>query len=333
VGPGGLARLALVVAVLGGLWVALACFGPGPKAPQGPATTVILNRGSSLAQIAGALDRAKVISSPLLFILAAKATGASRDLKAGEYRIPSHEPMWRILSDIHHGRFVRHVVTVPEGFTSAMATDLLLREPLLTGPVTVPAEGAILPETYEFQRGEARAEVLLRMEQAQTKLLARLWAQRAPGLPFRTPQEAVTLASIVEKETALPAERPRIAGVFLNRLARGMKLESDPTIIYGLSQGRPLGRPIMASEVSQATPYNTYVITGLPPTPIANPGKASLEAVLHPMKTSELFFVAAGNGGHVFSSTFEQHEINVAKWRRVEAQQQALAKAHQPGVR
>jgi UPF0755 protein len=171
------------------------------------------------------------------------------------------------------------------------------------------------------------------MKQAQTKLLARLWAQRAPGLPFRTPQEAVTLASIVEKETALPAERSRIAGVFLNRLAMGMKLESDPTIIYGLSQGRPLGRPIMASEVSQATPYNTYVITGLPPTPIANPGKASLEAVLHPMKTTELFFVAAGNGGHVFSSTFEQHEVNVAMWRRVEAQQQALAKAHQPGGR
>jgi len=326
-GPGGVARLALFAVVLGLIWAALAFFGPGPKAVNGPATTVILTRGANLANIAGALDRAKVISSPTLFMAAAKVTGASRSLKAGEYLIPSREPMWRILSDIHHGRFVRHVVTVPEGFTSQMVADVLTADPLPTGPAVAPPEGAILPDTYEIQRGEARAEVLAQMEEAQTKLLNQLWANRAPGLPYKTPQEAVTLASIVEKETALPAERPRIAAVFLNRLAQGMKLESDPTIIYGLTQGRPLGRPLLASEVAKATPYNTYVIYGLPPTPIANPGKASLEAVLHPMKTDELYFVATGSGGHVFSSTYAQHQANVAKWRQVEAEQLAQQKA------
>ena len=326
-GPGGLVRLALVVVALGVMWAALAYFGPGPKARHGPATTVILTRGATLADIAGALDKGRVLNSPTLFMIAAKVSGASRSLKAGEYRIPSHEPMWRILSDIHHGRFVRHVVTAPEGLTSQMVADILMADPLLTGPAVAPPEGAILPDTYEIQRGETRAEVLRQMEDAQTALLNRLWAHRAPGLPYRTPQEAVTLASIVEKETAVPAERPRIAAVFLNRLAKGMKLESDPTIIYGLTQGRPLGRPILASEVIQATPYNTYVITGLPPTPIANPGKAALEAALNPPKTDELFFVANGTGGHVFSSTFEQHQANVAKWRQIEAQQEAQTKA------
>jgi UPF0755 protein len=326
-GPGGLARLAMAAVALGLLWVVIAYFGPGPKAASGPATTVILTRGSNLTNIAGALAGAKVISSPTLFMVAAKVSGASRSLKAGEYRFASHEPMWRVLRDIHQGRFVRHVVTVPEGFTSQMVVDALMAQPLLTGPAVAPPEGAILPNTYEIQRGESRAEVLRQMEEAQTKLLNQLWAHRAPGLPYKTPQEAVTLASIVEKETAVNGERPRIAAVFVNRLARGMKLESDPTIIYGLTQGRPLGRPILASEVAKPTPYNTYVIFGLPPTPIANPGKAALEAALNPPKTTELFFVANGTGGHVFSSTFEEHQANVAKWRQIEAQQQALAKA------
>lgn len=324
-------RLALGAAVVVLLTVLLVFVGPGPKAREGQATTVILNRGANLAQIAGTLDRARVISSPLLFMVAAKLSGASRSLKAGEYRIASRQPMWRVLSDIHNGRFVRHTVTVPEGYTSQMALAVLNAEPLLIGSVTAPPEGSILPDTYEFQRGEARAEVFKRMEAAQTRLLANLWAKRAPGLPLKSPQEAVTLASIVEKETGLPAERPRIAAVFLNRLNQGMRLESDPTIIYGLTGGKPLGRPILASEVVRPTPYNTYVIRGLPPTPIANPGRASLEAVLHPMKTNELYFVATGTGGHVFSSTYTQHQANVAKWRKVEAQQLAQQKA--AGVR
>jgi len=327
-GPGGLRRLALAAVALGVVWAALAYFGPGPKAASGPATTVILTRGSNLANIAGALDKAKVISSPTLFMVAAKVSGASRSLKAGEYRIASHEPMARILSDIHRGRFVRHVVTVPEGFTSQMVADVLMAEPLLTGPAVAPPEGAILPNTYEIQRGETRAEVLLRMENAQTKLLKQLWAHRAPGLPYKSPQEAVTLASIVEKETAVNGERPRIAAVFLNRLARGMKLESDPTIIYGLTQGRALGRPILASEVTRPTPYNTYVIAGLPPTPIANPGKAALEAVANPSRTKELYFVADGTGGHVFAETLEEHNENVARyraWQKKQAEEAAQA--------
>jgi UPF0755 protein len=302
-------------------WAALSYAGPGPKAPEGPATTVFLQKGSSLEAIAGALDEAGVIRSRLLFIVIATASGAARELKAGEYEFVSAASMRRILDDIREGRVVRRQVTVPEGLTSEMAVELLLAEKRLTGPVTAPPEGSILPETYDFQRGETRAEVLNRMRQAHDKLLAELWPKRQAGLPFDTLQEAVTLASIVEKETAVPAERPRIAAVFVNRLRKGMRLESDPTIIYGVTKGRPLGRQILLSEVKGETPYNTYVIAGLPPTPIANPGRASLEAVLNPPKTTELFFVADGTGGHVFASTFEEHQRNVARWRQIKAQQ------------
>jgi UPF0755 protein len=308
------------------LWAVLSYAGPGPKAPQGQTTTIFLKRGSSLGDIAGALDKADVIGSRALFMFAAKASGASRSLKAGEYEFNSGVSMRRVLGDIRAGRVVRHQVTVPEGFTSGMAVDLLNAEPALTGTVETPPEGSILPQTYDFQRGEPRAAVLERMTQAQDKLLAQLWAKRAPGLPFKTPQDAVTLASIVEKETGLAAERPRIAAVFLNRLAKSMRLESDPTIIYGLTEGRPLGRPILLSELKGLTPYNTYLVDGLPPTPIANPGEASLRAVLDPPKTDELFFVADGTGGHVFASTFEAHQRNVARWRRIEAAAQREAR-------
>src|SRR5690606_18966200 len=190
-----------------------------------------------------------------------------------------------------------------------------------------PPEGSVLPETYQIERGDDRAAVLKRMMDAQEALLAQLWAKRHPGLPFDTPEEAVTLASIVEKETGVAAERPRVAAVFVNRLRRGMRLESDPTIIYGLTRGRPLGRGIRASELAAATPYNTYLIDGLPPTPIANPGRASLAAVLDPPKTDELFFVADGTGGHVFAKTYEEHLRNVAKWRALEKAKAAEAAA------
>jgi len=214
---------------------------------------------------------------------------------------------------------VRHQLTVPEGFTSEMAVELLAAEPALSGPVAAPPEGSILPETYDFHRGESRAEVLARMRDAQSKLLAELWAGRAADPPFDTPQEAVTLASIVEKETAVPGERPRIAAAFVNRLKKGIRLESDPTIVYGVSKGRALGREIRLSELRGETPYNTYVIDGLPPTPIANPGRAALEAVLNPPDTDELFFVADGTGGHVFASTYGEHQRNVARWRQIKA--------------
>jgi UPF0755 protein len=314
---GGL-RLALLLFLLAaGGWAAWTYLAPGPAAS---ATTVILPKGAGVTRIAEQLREAGVIRSKLVFMVTAKLGG--RSLKAGEYAIPSHASMARIMSDLRAGRVVRHFITIPEGWTSDMAADAVARSPVLTGTAETPPEGTLLPETYEVRRGEQRAVVLDRMREAQAKLLARLWPARQPGLPFATPEQAVALASIVEKETALPAERPRIAAVYINRLRAGMRLESDPTTIYGISQGRPLGRGITRSELAAATPYNTYQVTGLPPTPIANPGKAAIEAALNPPQTSELFFVANGQGGHVFASTFAEHQKNVARWREIERQRQ-----------
>jgi UPF0755 protein len=284
-------------------------------------TTVILERGSGVTQIAHALKKARVISSTQVFLLAAKLSGAARSMKAGEYAFASHTPMAQVMADIRDGKVVRHDITIPEGWTSEMVADAVTREPVLVGTAQTPSEGAVLPDTYQAERGEQRDEVIRRMELAQQKLMSQLWATRQPGLPFKTPEEAVTLASIVEKETALPAERPRIAAVYINRLRAGMRLESDPTTIYGISQGRPLGRGLTMTELVTETPYNTYRIDGLPPGPIANPGRAALAAVLDPPKTTELFFVANGQGGHVFASTYEEHQRNVAKWRAIERAQ------------
>jgi UPF0755 protein len=318
--------------VLGLLFVAAAILaflyaGPGPRAPQGPATTVVLEHGRGVPGIARALKRAGVIRSRLAFIAMAKLTAGGGSLKAGEYAVRSGESMASILGDLKAGRVVRHFVTIPEGWTSEMAANAVNASPVLTGLAPVPPEGAILPETYEVRRGDDRGKVMARMEQARDKLLDQLWAHRAPGLPFSSPEEAVTLASIVEKETGVPSERPRVAAVFENRLKAGMRLESDPTVIYGVSKGVPLGRGLTESELAGASPYNTYKITGLPPTPIANPGRAALTAVLDPPQTDELYFVADGTGGHVFSSTFEQHQRNVARWRQIERARAAGAQA------
>jgi UPF0755 protein len=308
----------LLIAVLGGGWVVWTYRGPGPSARRGAITDVVLARGASTGQIADALKGAGVIGSREIFYLAAKLGGAGRHLKAGEYEFRSGETMAQVLSDIAQGRVVKRFVAVPEGFTSDMAADAVRAYPVLTGTVETPPEGSILPDSYQVERGEDRAEVIGKMRAARDALLAQLWAGRAPDLPLKTPEEAATLASIVEKETGIPAERPRIAAVFENRLRTGMKLESDPTIIYGITQGRPLGRGITMKELVTATPYNTYRIVGLPPTPIANPGRAALAAVLNPPKSDELYFVADGTGGHVFASTYAEHAANVAKWRAVE---------------
>ena len=307
------------------MWAVWTYQGAGPTAKLGDATTVELRRGASLPEIASTLERAGVVRSSAIFIAAAQATGAARQMKAGEYEFPSRASMARILDDIRHGRIVKHQVTIAEGLTSEMVVEILAKKSDLTGDVPAPAEGSILPETYQYERGEDRAKVLKRMMDARDELLATLWARRQPGLPFATPMEAVTLASIVEKETGKASERPRVAAVFINRLRSGMRLQSDPTIIYGITGGRPLGRGIRASELAQATPYNTYQIDGLPPTPIANPGRAAIAAVLDPPKTDELYFVADGTGGHVFASTLEQHNANVARWRNVERQKAATA--------
>jgi UPF0755 protein len=323
---GVLLALLVFVAVAGG-WAMWTYRGPGPAAKEGPATIVVLERGSGVSQIAGELARAGVIRSKTVFLAVARLSGAATRLKAGEYEFKSGASMARVLSDVREGKVVRHLITVPEGWTSEMAAEAVARSPVLTGTAAPPAEGSILPDTYQVQRGDERQAVLKRMTDAQAKLLAELWAARQPDLPFTTPQQAVTLASIVEKETGIAAERPRIAAVFVNRLRSGMRLESDPTVIYGVSKGRALGRGITVGELQTPTAWNTYVINGLPPTPIANPGRASMLAVLNPPKTTELFFVADGSGGHVFASTFEEHQRNVAKWRAVERQRAAVAGA------
>lgn len=311
------ALLAILLVVAAGLFGFLYA-GPGPKAPGGqPATTVILERGAGVPGIARALKGAGVIRSSTVFMVMAKLTAGSK-LKAGEYAIGSGESMAAIIGDIKAGRVVHHLITIPEGWTSRMAADAVNAAAWLTGHAETPPEGSILPDTYESQRGDDRAKVIQRMRAAQTKLLTELWAKRAPGLPFKTPEEAVTLASIVEKETGVPSERPRIAAVFENRLRAGMRLESDPTVIYAVSKGVPLGRGLTVGDLASPSPYNTYQAAGLPPTPIANPGRAALAAVLNPPQSTELYFVANGAGGHSFASTFQDHERNVAKWREIE---------------
>jgi UPF0755 protein len=305
---------------------ALLYAGPGPSARQGGATTVLLPRGAGVSGIARAMKQAGVVRSQTLFLVMAKLTGGAR-LKAGEYAIRSGESVASIISDLKAGRVVRHFITIPEGWPSQMAADAVNANPVLTGFAPTPPEGALLPETYEVRRGDNRAAVMDRMKADAGQLLDRLWAARKPGLPLASPAEAVTLASIVEKETAIPAERPRIAAVFENRLKAGMRLESDPTVIYGVSKGAPLGRGLTVSELAAATPYNTYKIAGLPPTPIANPGKAALEAVLDPPDTKELYFVANGSGGHSFASAFAEHQKNVARWRDIEHARAAAGSA------
>ena len=275
--------------------------------------------GSGVAKIADVLAKAHVIRWRAAFIVMAEATGAASRLKAGEYVFPSGAKLSAVIDTIAHGRVVRRAVTIPEGLTSKAAAAVIDAEPALVGDAPVAPEGALLPETYDVKRGETRADVVTRMRSARDKALADLWANRAPGLPYATPEQAVTLASIVEKETAKPSERPRIAAIFVHRLQKGMRLESDPTIIYGLTGGIPLGHGLRVSELASATPYNTYKVAGLPPTPIGNPGRASLEAALHPAPGGDLYFVADGTGGHVFSDNYADHLRNVAKWRAIEA--------------
>jgi len=322
----GLAATFLLVAVFGVIAVGYTLYGPGPKAKQGAETIVILRPGSGVSEIGSTLERAGVVRSRGAFRLAVQFAGADRSLRAGEYRFPSGASLNDVVQKLKSGQVVRHFVTIPEGRTSAQAVRILLANPVLVGDVTVPPEGAILPETYEVTRGETRAAVLQRMLEARDKVLAELWAKRAPGLPIKTPEEAINLAAIVEKETSVPAERPRVAAVYINRLRMGIPLAADPTIVYGISKGEPLGRGIRRSELDADTPWNSYKRPGLPPTPIANPGRASIAAVLNPAITKELYFVADGTGGHVFAETLAEHEKNVVKWRKIEAARAAKAR-------
>ena len=312
-------------------------YAPGPSARGGENTIVTLPSGAGVNAIAANLKAAGVIRSTDMFRAAATLTGADRKLRAGEYEVPTKASLRSVIILLVEGKVVRHYVTLPEGWSSAQAVDILMAEPLLVGRVDeAPAEGTLWPETYEIERGETRAGIIVRMQRAHEENLARLWATRGPASMVQSPDEAVILASIVEKETGVAAERPRVAAAFTNRLRAGMRLESDPTIIYGITRGRPLGRGIRRSELDRQTAWNTYHIDGLPPTPIANPGGEAIAAVLNPPRTDELFFVADGTGGHVFARTYEEHRSNVARWRAIERQRAGLppeaAAAAAPGT-
>ena len=294
---------------------------PGPHTAD---QTVLLEYGASDRRIAEKLKSAGVIRHAPLFIAAARAQGASGGLKAGEYRIPAGISAWDLVDLLVEGKSILHYFTAAEGLTTSQILRAIEADDILVGDVALmPEEGELLPETYAFTRGQTRDQMISTMMDAQKAFVDSVWSDRALELPFSTREEAIILASIVEKETGVAEERARIAAVFVNRLKKGMRLESDPTIIYGLTGGEPLGRGLRVSELKKETPYNTYVIDGLPPTPIANPGKDAINAVLHPAETEDIFFVADGSGGHVFAATLAEHNRNVAKWRRIERDRRA----------
>lgn len=276
--------------------------------------TVVVPPGSSLRAAAQALEKEEAIDSTSSFLRYAKIFGSSEPIKPGEYEIKKGMDNGDVLALLQSGKTKQRFVLIPEGMPSVLVYDRLMAAPYLTGEVAVPAEGSVLPDSYSYTRGEARSAVLKRMQAAMARALAEAWANRKPAAVARSPFEAVILAAIVEKETAKASERRIVAGVYSNRVRLGMKLQADPTVIYPVTQGRSLGRRILKSELAADNGYNTYAKTGLPIGPIANPGKASIEAVLNPAPTRALYFVADGTGGHVFADTLEQHNANVAKW-------------------
>src|SRR6056297_2422131 len=309
--------LICMIAVIGLVLVARQAAAPGPLDQD---QVVVIPRNTGTAGIADILAREGVIDQPLLFQIATVISGQRGNLKAGEFAFRANTSMNEAMEIMAQGRSLLHSVTIPEGLTSYQIVNLLNENEILDDKITeVPEEGSLMPDTYRFERGTSRRQIIQVMQRAQTRELARIWERRADDLPLETAEELVVLASIVEKETGRADERPRVAGVFINRLNQGMRLQSDPTIVYGLVGGEgTLGRGIRRSEIQAETPYNTYVISGLPPGPIANPGRAAMEAVANPSRTDELFFVADGTGGHTFSRTYDQHRRAVTRWREIE---------------
>jgi UPF0755 protein len=305
----------LAAAVLAvGLWFIQGWNGAGPS--QRP-TAVLIASGTSLAKAAGQLEQAGVIASSDRFLFQAKIFGSDEPIKAGEYEFPARASHAQILSLLQNAKTLQRLVTIPEGLPSVLVHERLMQAPTLVGDVPVPEEGSVLPNSYSYQRGETRAAVLARMQKAMSRTLADLWAKRTPSAVVTTPREAIILASIVEKETGKASERRMVAGVYSNRLRIGMKLDADPTVIYPVTKGRPLGRRIKQSELRANNGYNTYAMTGLPLGPIANPGRESIAAVLNPAPTEAIYFVADGSGGHVFADSFAEHQANVEKWRAI----------------
>jgi UPF0755 protein len=317
--------LLLAVAAAYALYVGKQRFeAPGPLAKD---RIVNVPRGSGIRDVSDLLMRDGVINQPWVFIGGALLLKPREGLKAGEYEFKAHESMSDVVATLTEGKVVMHQITIPEGLTSEQIVDRLMANDVLTGNIDeVPPEGSMLPDTYSFPRGTTREQIIRRMQNAQQRLVKEIWARRAPDLPLKTPQQLVILASMIEKETGKADERSRIAAVFVNRLKQKMRLQSDPTIIYGLVGGKgSLGGPITKTEIDEPTPYNTYQIDGLPPGPITNPGRASLEAAANPARTRDLYFVADGTGGHVFSETYQQQEKNVERLRKLEASQKATA--------
>jgi UPF0755 protein len=308
---GCLGLLALIVLAGAAFWFVHSWGGRGP-APRN--LTVTITQGTSMAGAADQLEKAGAISSASRFRLLAKIFGSGDGIKAGEYRIPAHLSQSDILKLLQGGKTLQRFVTIPEGLPSVLVQEKLMAATELTGSAAVPVEGTVLPDSYSYERGASRQSVLDRMQRAMTKYLADAWTKRAPGIVVKTPREALILASIVEKETGKPSERGLVAAVYSNRLKRNMPLQADPTFIYPITKGKPLGRRPLLSEVHAKNAYNTYEMVGLPAGPIANPGRASIDAVLHPAESDYLYFVADGTGGHAFATTLEQQNANVQKW-------------------
>jgi UPF0755 protein len=325
----------ILIAVVGGIIFAVAKNRFDAAGPLQEDKIVNIPPRLGIRDIADLLVKEGVIEHPLTFIMSAMLAKTREELRFGEYQFTKQSSLHDVINTIIEGKVVQHQLTIAEGLTSEQFVQRLLENDVLSGNIKeIPREGSMLPETYRFTRGTPRDQVIQRMQQAQRRVVQDIWDRRMPDLPLRSPEELVTLASIIEKETGRSDERTRVAAVFINRLKQRMKLQSDPTIIYGLVGGKgTLGRPIQRSEILQPTPYNTYVIDGLPPGPIANPGRAALEAVANPARTKELYFVADGTGGHAFSETLDQHQKNVAHLRAIEqGQGDSTAAAAVPAI-
>lgn len=298
-----------IVALIAAFLLAACSGGSAPKD-----ATVIIPEGSSLTKAATILEQAGAVESADDFLRYAKTLGRGKSIKPGEYAVKKGTSGADVLTMLAEGKTMQRFVTVPEGMPSILVWEKLMAEKRLTGDIPVPEEGSILPDTYAFQGGESRAAVVKRMQDAMDKAWAELWPKRSKASAVTNRNEAMALAAIIEKETAIAAERRTVAGVYTNRLKMGMKLQADPTIIYPITQGKPLGRRIRQSEIAAVNDYNTYSMAGLPKGPIANPGKASIAAALDPAETSALYFVADGKGGHIFADTLDEHNANVEKW-------------------
>ena len=307
---------ALLLAVIAGNFF----YGWTAPGPLERAATVIIKPGSSMMSAARQLEKSGAVKSADAFVRRAKIFGASNTIKAGEFVIPAKASNSDILSILTDGKTVQRMVTIPEGMPSIMVYERLMGNDQLTGSISIPAEGSVLPDSYAFDKNEPRAAVLKRMQDAMTKTMAELWPERSPNTMVKTPLEALTLASIVEKETALKSELRIVSGVYSNRLRTGMRLQADPTIIYPITKGKSLGRRIRKSEIADVNDYNTYAMAGLPKGPIANPSRAAIAAVLNPQQTSAYYFVADGKGGHIFADTLQEHNANVAKWYAIRRQ-------------